>query len=75
LASARRGRRRGAGLSFEGVPARRSMESLPGAGRRDAYEKVKLLCDLRLERTHSEKEIAEKLNFGSPEAMHTQLEN
>lgn len=51
------------------------MESLSGAWRRGAYEKVRQLCDLRLEGTHSEEEIKKKLEFGSLEAMHTQLKN
>lgn len=51
------------------------MESLPGASRIDFYKKVQLLCDLRLEGTHSEDEIAKQLEFGSSEAMRVQLEN
>jgi hypothetical protein len=50
------------------------MESLAGPQRQDALLKVGLLCDLR-RRDLPEEEIATKLQFGSVEAMHTQLAN
>jgi hypothetical protein len=51
------------------------MTSLLESGRRDALVKIGLLCKLRSEARYSEEEIAEMLDFGSVEAMHTQLGN
>lgn len=51
------------------------MVNLSGAGQRDAYEKIKQYCSLRLEGNLGENEIAEELGFRSPETMHIQLKN
>ena len=51
------------------------MLNLSGAGRRDAYEKIKQYCSLRLEGNLGENEIAEELGFRSPKTMHIQLKN
>jgi hypothetical protein len=50
------------------------IEYLPGATRKDAYDKLTTLCWARGQRW-SEQEIAEKLGFNSPDAMYRQLEN
>src|ERR671910_502476 len=53
------------------------MNSLPepasGAERRQALEALGMLAFLRLDRGYSEDEVAEKLGFGSVEAMRIQL--
>src|SRR5215212_1014001 len=53
------------------------MNSLPepasGAERRQALEALGMLAFLRLDRRYSEDEVAQKLGFGSVEAMHMQL--
>jgi len=50
------------------------MESLSGPQYQDALLKVGLLCELR-HRNVPDEDIATKLQFGSIEAMHTQLVN
>src|SRR5919202_2492855 len=58
---------------MDSLPEQR-IEALPGAVRREAYDRIGKLCVLRLERNdYSEDEIAERLRFGSAEAMHHQL--
>ena len=53
------------------------MNSLPepasGAERRQALEALGMLAFLRLDRSYSEDEVAQKLGFGSVEAMRIQL--
>jgi hypothetical protein len=49
------------------------MEGLPGATRKNAYEKIQMVSYLRNRTTYSEHEIAEKAGFGGAEAMHQQL--
>jgi hypothetical protein len=49
------------------------IESLTGAARDDAYNKVKLVFLSRLKDTGTEDEIAIRAGFGSPDATHQQL--
>jgi len=48
------------------------IEAIPGATRKEAYDKIKLICVGRANR-RSEHEIAKKARFGSVEAMYHQL--
>ena len=49
------------------------MDNLPKPAQEEALRKIAFLCYLRSEGTHTENEIAQKLDFGSVAAMHTQL--
>ena len=51
------------------------MRNISGPERREAYKRIKELCSLRLQRGFSEDQIADKLGFGSADAMHIQLKN
>jgi hypothetical protein len=51
------------------------MSNTSEANRREALLKIGLLCKLRSEDRYSEEEIAEKLDFGSAEALRIQLEH
>jgi hypothetical protein len=49
------------------------IEGFSGPTRKEAYQKVAMLCFLRGEGDSSEDKIAEKAGFGSADAMHHQL--
>jgi len=51
------------------------MTSLSGSLQKQAFKTVGHLCGLRHSEAHSEDQIAEKLGFGSAEAMYLQLRN
>jgi hypothetical protein len=51
------------------------MENLPGAGRAEAYEKLKKLCLLRQNTDLTEEQRAQEAGWGSAEAMNRQLKN
>jgi len=49
------------------------IEALPGATRREAYERIGLISVLREQRTYSEHELAKKAGFGGAVAMYQWL--
>jgi hypothetical protein len=51
------------------------METLPGAGRAEAYKKLEKLCVLRQDTDLTEEQRAQAAGWGSAEAMHIQLKN
>jgi hypothetical protein len=51
------------------------VHSLTGQAKKEAHERVAIVCLLRGDGNYSEEEIADKANFGSVEAMHKQLGN
>jgi transposase-like protein len=57
---------------MESIPEQH-IEALPGATRRETYERIGLISVLRDQRTYSEHEIAKKAGFGAAEAMYQWL--
>jgi hypothetical protein len=53
----------------------REMDNPTGPEKRRAYQKIAMLAYLRSEGSYTEEQIAERLEFGSPEAMYIQLKN
>jgi hypothetical protein len=51
----------------------REMDNPSGPEKRRAYQKLWRLAYLRSEGSYTEEQIAERLEFGSPEAMYIQL--
>jgi hypothetical protein len=64
-----------AALAESKSPRHSSMGSLSGSERRRAVFTTAMLCVMRKEGTFSEEEVAERLEFGSAEAMYAQLTN
>src|SRR5829696_753521 len=57
---------------MDSLPDQR-LQALLGAARKDAYEKIALVCVGRSKGIYSEHEIAKKAGFGGAEAMYHQL--
>ena len=57
---------------MESIPEQH-IEDLPGATRKEVYEKIGLICLGRSRGINSEHQIAKKARFGGAEAMHHQL--
>jgi transposase-like protein len=57
---------------MESIPEQH-IEALPGATRKEAYDRIGLISVLRDKRTYSEQEIAKKAGFGGAEAMYQWL--